>query len=279
MAFDASKLKAIADQAAKVGPDMTKPQASGGTSTYEPPAAGLTRLRLVSYVEIGKQKDVWDGKERLREKVLLGFELSGPKHPPRELEDGTKVPHRITVEENLSLSEKANFYKLFKRMNYTGEATHMAQLLGQEFLGTVTHRKSKDGKRTYANLRDDAGHTIRPPYVEDPETGETRKIEVAPPISDLRLFVWDLADKEMWDSLFIDGEYDAIKDEKTGEVISPARSRNVLQNRIREATNFEGSPIANLLTENGDELDVPEAKDPKAEAAAEDEDDPLNGVV
>jgi hypothetical protein len=50
----------------------------------------------------------------------------------------------------------------------------------------------------------------------------------------------------MWDSLYIDGKYDDRKDEKTG-VVTPGKSKNVFQEKIRGAVNFKGSPIAELL--------------------------------
>lgn len=222
--------------------DMNK--ASKGGEGYQPPAKGLARLRFVGYIECGKQKDEWQGQVKIKEKVTLIFELSGPKHAPKEI-GGNKIPHRITVEENFSLNEKAWFYKIFKAMNYNGEATHLAQLLGQEFLGEVIHKTSKRGN-VYATLKGDAGYTIRAPYVEDPETGETRKVPAGPQLSEIRCFLWDYASKEMWDSIYIDGQYDEEKNE-AGEVVRPARSKNVFQEQIKAAVNFEGSPIAEIL--------------------------------
>lgn len=263
--------------------DMREAQKGGG-GDYQPPAEGLTRLRFVAYIELGKHHD--EKYNKTREKVMLTFELSGPKHEPRKAEDGQLIPHRISITENLSLNEKANFYKLFRAMNYDGSATHIAQLLGNEFLGTVVHNKSKDGKRTYANLRDDSGYTIRKPFVEDPETGETRKIPAAPQISETRCFLWDYADKEMWDSLFIDGEYEAEKND-AGEVTRPARSKNVFQNRIKEAVNFPGSPIAEILEHGALNLspdEVPEdpapAEEPEQKQVSDAADhDPLDGIA
>ena len=57
--------------------------------------------------------------------------------------------------------EKMSFPRPTGRMNHTGQHTHMAEMLGQEFLGTVVHAPGKgdnEGK-VFANLRDDGGST------------------------------------------------------------------------------------------------------------------------
>lgn len=240
--------------------NMNEAQKGGGERRV--PEAGLTRLRFISYIELGKHHDEKYKKDK--NEVILQFELSGPKHPVLELEDGRKVPFIITVRESISLNEKANFYKLFRRMNYTGEFTHIAEMLGKEFLGTVVHSKSEGSDVVYANLRDDGGYTIRPPFVEDPETGESRKIEVSAPLSPQRCFLWDYADKEQWDSIFVDGRWDDKKDEKTGET-TPGKSKNIYQLRIKEAKNFIGSPISEILLGDtgGDSLELGEGERPE----------------
>ena len=249
-------------QAAKTGPNMTQAQQGGGEE-YTPPAEGLARARLVGYFELGKHEDEYQGQKKVRDKVDLVFELSGPNHPPRRLADGTLVPQRITVQETLSLSDKANFFKLFGQMNYAGKATHMAQLLGEPFLVEVFHRKSADGKKVYANLKGPNGYNVRGTSVQDPLSGKTVHIDVDPPLTEIKAFVWDLADKEMWDSIFIDGKYEARKDEKTGEIISPERSKNVIQERIMRALNWKESPVYAILAAGGATPDIPDAETPE----------------
>lgn len=280
MSFDYAN--AVAAAASQV--DMNK--ASKGGEGYVPPAKGMCRLRFVGYIECGKQKDEFQGQVKIKDKVKLIFELSGPKHAPKEI-DGKKIPHRLTIEENLSLNEKAWFYKIFRAMNYSGEATHIAQLLGKEFLGEIHHKTSKKGN-VYPVLKGDSGYTIRAPFVEDPETGETRKVPAGPQLSEIRCFLWDYASKEMWDSIYIEGQYDEEKNE-AGEVVRPAKSKNVFQEQIKAAENFEGSPIAEILggdalgfgeeAEAGEEQAAPEAPtEPESPAAETSEDDPLAGV-
>lgn len=251
-----NNILAMAAAAAAIAPNMNEAQTGGGGGDYTPPAEGIARARLVGYVETGiHEKNVGAGKPPVQKpQVQLIFELSGPNHQPKVLDDGTKLPHRITVTESYSLNEKANFYKLFRRMNWKGTATHMSQLLGEAFLVTVKHKVSGEGdkKRTYANIRDDAGYTVQPPRYVDPLSNQTIEVPVDPPVSALRLFVWNAPTellKPMWDSLFIDGEYPA-----RGE--QPARSKNVLQQEIKEALNFKDSPIFQLLQTGGVELNL-----------------------
>lgn len=279
MSFMESIQGAIAEAAEQT--NMNEAQKGGGDGPRTPDA-GLTRLRFISYIELGTHEDEWQGQKKKKKLVKLQFELSGPKHPVLELEDGRKIPFVITITENVSLNEKANFYKLFKRMNHTGQFTHMAQMLGHEFLGTVVHVVKGEGadKRTYANLRDDGGYTIRPPYVEDPETGESRKIEVQQNLTPLKCFLFEYATKDMWDSIFIDGRWDDKKNDK-GEVISEGRSKNVYQDQIKAALDFSSSPIADILFSNVGELDLPDAEKPgrTEEGKAGAQADPLEGVA
>lgn len=277
---------AIAAKAAAEGANQTVAKAGGGD--YKPLAAGPCRLRFMGYMELGKRTYEYQGKQKTGYKVWLIFEVSGPKHPPREF-DGVKYPNLIVVKENLSLSDKANFFKLFTRMNYAGKAQHMAQLLGEAFKGEIFHRewKGKDGKpRIDAELRNKDGYSIAPPRVEDPETGDYVQLNVAEPLSSKRMLLWDYADKDQWDSLFIDGEYAAKLDDK-GAVLYPAKSKNVYQAEAMKAENFEGSVLQQLLIANGASLDIPDVdnaddkeQEPSAKpAATAPAKDPLDGIA
>jgi hypothetical protein len=261
MSIDYTKLGAAV--AAENNIDMTKPQ-RGGSGDYVPPAAGRCRLRFVGYVELGRHEEKYMGQPKVADKVRLFFELSGKNHQPREFE-GKKVPHVISFEMTYSLNEKSNFFKLFQRMNYAGDAVHMVQLLGRAYLGEVVHRKYKraDGSEgVAAELQDKArGFLIEPPRVLDSETDTLVEVKVAEPLSPIKVFVWAKPDKLQWDSIFVDGEWEAVTDD-SGKVIKPAKSKNVYQEKIRAALNFKGSPIHALLSGAGDDdLDIPEAQD------------------
>lgn len=280
----AAQLQAAIDAAANET-DMNEGQAFGG-GDYKPPAEGLVRLRFIEYIELGTHMGDFKGQPKKQDKVYLKFELSGPLHPP--LDNGT--PQTLGFVMTYSLSEKAKFFKMFKRMNQTRNVKHIAQLLGEAFIGTIDHNVKNE--KTYANLYDKEGnYTIRPPVVQnvDPLTGQATDIPVPvdPAKSPIKVFLWNYVSKEQWDAIFIDGHYEDKKDEKTGEIIKKGGSKNYFQDMIRKAVNFPGSPIANILG-GGDELGIPDAEQPerseedkqavvehKAGAAA----DPLNGVV
>lgn len=274
---------AIAEAAAK-GPNMTEAQTGGGG--YTPPEAGVCLATLVGYIEIGNHTTTSKKYgEKSNDKVQLIFELAGGKNAPREDDKGNKYPHRVTVTENLSLNEKANFYKLFKKLNYNNEATHCSQLLGKHWLVTVVHTHVGEGndKKTYANLRNDDGWTFRPPVrIEGDElAGTAKEIPIAAPerLSELRLFLWDFASKPMWESIYIEGQYDAVIDEKTGKEIRPAKSKNVLQEKIMSANNWIGSPMQELL--GAGELDLTELDTGEVAGSAPEStasEDPLAGL-
>lgn len=270
-------LKNVVAAAAETGADHTKTVAGGGGEggDYTPPAEGRARARFVGYVETGKHTRSFKGQPKTKQELRLFFELSGPKHPPREV-DGKKYPHIIEVEESLSLHEKANWPKLFAKLNYSGKAKHPVELLGSAYLVTVTHRKwakagedkSDPTKWTGVDPKlrgNDGSYNIDPPSFEDPETGETRAVKVDPAITPLRAFLWNNPSKEQWDSIFIEGEWPERKD-KDGKVTKKAASKNVLQLRCRAADNFGGSPLDEMLKANGISLDLPSLSDPDMDA-------------
>lgn len=255
---------------------------------YVPPAEGLSVVTLIGYVEVGiHQHDIPNKPSYDSNDVQLIFELNGGKNKG-EVVDGKLICKRLTVTEKLSTNEKANFFKIFNQLNYDGQATHMAQLVGKHFLAQVYHDKSKDGKKVYATFKGPSGYQFSAPVVIkgdplDPEN-QTKVAVPAPARSDAdnRVFLWDYASKEMWDTLFIDGEYEA-KDGK------PARSKNVLQDKIRSAKNFATSPMKAILGEealdlansplSGDPLADSESDATSAESATQNQSEAQNTVA
>ena len=259
MTFNFTKALAAVSE---TGADMTKTQAGGD---FEIAATGPTLLRLISYIELGKHEGEFKGKKKLSNKIIIQFELSGKNHPPRDV-DGVKYPHIVTVRENLSLNTKARFFKLFGKLNWDGQSKHIVELLARSayYRGTVLHREYTVGgdTRKVAELYDRAEgvYKISPPKVEqvDPESGEVIGIidvKVPRALTAPKLFLWDSPDMDQWASIFVGGEFEERKNDK-GEVTAPARSKNVWQNTIKSAKNFPGSPIAELLLNNGVALDV-----------------------
>lgn len=257
--FDAAAIAAAVAAAAAQAPDMKEATKGGGT--YTPPAAGTCLVTLVGYVELGIQHvpaskfDPIKYPAKDENQVQLTFELHGKGREPKEVgEAKTLVPERISVTLNKSLNEKAWFFKIFNTLNYDKTATHFAQLLGKHFKATVIHSvPKKAGDPVYAGFKDANGYTFSAPTYNpvDPETqipdmAVTKLFPKPNAITPLKLFLWDFPSKPMWDSLYIDGKYDDRKDEKTG-VVTPGRSKNVFQDKIRGAVNFKGSPVAELI--------------------------------
>lgn len=269
----------IANVAAKGGNQSV---ASAGGGDYTPPPGGVTGARLVGYYEVGQHQGEYKGAPKVNNTVKLVFELIGAKHPPKEV-DGQKIPTRLTMTMNLSTNEKAGFYKLFSRLRT--EETHMVQLLGKPVLLEVKHAVRGEGasKRTYANI--DRDSVRKPTYQQlNPATQELedKVLEVGPALTPLGMFVWDFATPEMWDSIFIAGEWEERKDDK-GTVIAPAKSKNVLQAEIASALNFKALPCYDyaskkITREDSETLDAAVGDVANTPSSDVPEGDPLAGI-
>lgn len=273
MAFNVKSAIAAAKEQGQLA-DMSEAEEGG----YQLPAEGFVKLRLIGYIELGLREFTFEGRKKNQPAADLIFELSGPNHQPTEGEDGTKYPIRVTCSKvKLSKRDNSNFWKNYwQPMNYKGTASNIAELLGEAFIGEVEHNKVKsaDGKeRTYVNLKN-----IRKPFLPNPETGKEYEVNVDAPLSELRLFLWTYPDaavhREMWDSLFIPGEYEEKKNAK-GEVIAPAKSKNVIQNKIREALNWKGNELYDYAEGKVTNADAT-ALEQAVEAGAEEPDDPVD---
>lgn len=292
MTYDISKLNAVVSQAAAESTNLSEASAGGG-GTYVPPAAGNCVATLVGYIDLGLRikKGFQGAKDTQVRQCMFIFELSKGKNAPKVLEDGTKVPHRITIKVWLPAagkkpSDKSGFFKLFSKLNHNKDPDVKipAQLLGKHWRVTVAHEEWTPAGSSEAittanigNAKD--GYNIFPPVasVLDEETGDMRDVVIPPSeiLSPIRCFLWEYADKGMWDSLFIDGEYPAKVDDKGNET-APAKTKNVLQEQIKQALDWKGSPMQQIL-EDGGELDIAEVAEVKEQPSAED--DPLAGML
>ncbi len=286
--------KALAAKAKETGADHTKVQTGGGSGDYTPPAEGMVRLRFIGYVEMGKHESEFKGVKKQSARVRLYFEASGPKHQPKDIE-GKLYPHIIVVEESLSFNDKANWPKLFAKLNYAKSATHPVELLGGAYLANIRHKKwarageDKNKPETWTGVDvtlrgEDGAYTLRGPTLIqiDDETGEeyTKQVPVAEALTPLKAFLWENPDMDQWQSLFIEGEYPERKD-KDGNVVKAASSKNVIQAKIMQAVNYKGSPLNHLLAANGKELDLGNVQDPDQpddDGPAPAPKDPLAGV-
>lgn len=230
-----SKLALLQQQAAlaaQTSEDMRESVAGGGGRLLP---EGYAFARLVEVVEFGNQPQEFQGKAKEPAlEIQLGFALWGQGY---QNEDGTPYvcrPYPFAISRN----EKAKAFKTFAVLNWTGQASCFAQLIGQAFLVKIVHVKNKtDGK---VSSRVDLAGTL-PPL--DPVTKQPYPIPDAPD-SLYRLFLWDNPTLEAWDELYIEGTWDA-KDGK------PAQSKNRIQETILSALDFDGSALDLLLKVNG----------------------------
>lgn len=246
--------------------------ATKGGGDYEPPAKGAGLATLVSYIETGNHNRSFKGQVKEIDEAILVFELSGKKHPPRDV-NGTKVPHRIQIKLAIGTNEKSHFFKLFQKLNWKQEFKHMIQCVGQSYRVEVFHdevpSKKKDAKEgetaIFPVLTNAAGEfAIYPPIMSvpadpsDPECTEfvERPIKVAAPLSQLRGFLWSHADKLQWDSTWIEGD---------------AKTKQVFREAILSANNFKGS-LAERLSKGTAEPTLSNVN------TSADEDDDLNDL-
>ncbi|MBT3204166.1 MAG: hypothetical protein HOM14_15280 [Gammaproteobacteria bacterium] len=115
-------------------------------SDFELPAAGTTTAILTQMAFVGKQKSVYQGQEKIRDIVRLGYEL-----PDLTGQDG--YPLAIFEELTVSFNEKAKLYQRVKSLNggrEPAEGSELRGLMGSGALITIAH--TVKGDRTYANI-------------------------------------------------------------------------------------------------------------------------------
>ena len=128
---------------------------NGGTS-YEPIPSGSYPARCYSMIHLGTIEENILGTVKKLNKVRITWEL------PTELkvfkEENGEQPHVISKEFTLSLHEKATLRNLLK--NWRGKdftedeakAFDIEKLVGAPCMLNITHKKSKDGSKTYAEI-------------------------------------------------------------------------------------------------------------------------------
>lgn len=229
-----AELQALANQEVlESGIDMNE-AVKGGSGRLLP--EGYAFGRLVEYIEYGNQPQEFGGKAK--EPALefsIGFALWGQGY---QNDDGTPYIVR-TYSTAMSRNEKSRAFKLFKALNWKGTAKGYAQLLGEAFLVKIKHvAKSKADTQIVSRIDLDG---FLPPL--DPVSKQAYPIPAA--ADELyRMFLWNRPTKAAWDSLYVEGTYDA-KDGK------PAQSKNRLQETILAALDFQGSPLQQLLLNAG----------------------------
>lgn len=240
--MSAESIKDLANAAAQFEDQTETPE---NDFEYVLPVEGPAVARFIGYIELGKHKqpDFQGQKKPDADEVRLTFELLGKKHVVTD-DDGKQRANQISFNISKKLGDKASFKKLFNKMTYGRDIKHMAQMLGEGFLVTVHHNKSKkDEKKVYANLRNKEGEwSVGEPAQYNHIEGTKTMLPVPEQISPSRIFIWNTPTKATWDTLFIDGE----REVKEGDTVRKV-SKNWLQELILSASNYKCSPLEAML--------------------------------
>lgn len=129
---------------------------NGVSGNFEPIPTGNYPARCYSMIHIGTIEDTILGQTKILNKVRITWEL------PTELkvfkEENGEQPMVISKEFTLSLHEKStlrNFLKNWRGKDFTEEeakAFDVTKLIGVPCMLNITHKKSKDGQRVYAEI-------------------------------------------------------------------------------------------------------------------------------
>lgn len=129
---------------------------NGVGGNFEPIPTGNYPARCYSMIHIGTIEETILGQTKILNKVRITWEL------PTELkvfkEENGEQPMVISKEFTLSLHEKStlrNFLKNWRGKDFTEEeakAFDVTKLIGVPCMLNITHKKSKDGQRVYAEI-------------------------------------------------------------------------------------------------------------------------------
>lgn len=247
---------------------LAKTEGSGNSTV----PLGTALAVLVGYTEHGKHANKMGniGSRGMMEFEL--FDIEGePKLYTREVKDeegnvsikGTKITHNIAT---ISMNEKANFRKdmvVLSRACGIEQLTPLA-MLTKTFMIDVVHNKVGEGKdaKTYANLN---VRDAKAPFDCDrkgkPDLSKPLVVPVNTMELPLRVLVWDAPNLNQWASIEIEGTF---KTEVAGKEVE--KSKNWIQEKIRNAENFSGSPVESMLMQAGNSGE-PLPKVTKAKAA------------
>lgn len=127
-----------------------------GGASYEPIASGSYPARCYSIIHIGTIEETILGTTKKLNKVRITWEM--PTEMKVFKEENGEQPQVLSKEFTLSLHEKAtlrNFLKNWRGKDFTDEeakAFDIEKLVGTPCMINITHKKSKDGNKTYAEI-------------------------------------------------------------------------------------------------------------------------------
>lgn len=251
--------------------DFNNTQTGGGRGLLP---AGTAFVRPVYYVESGiqKQREFQGVTKDPAPMFEIGFAIVGGSGVNAEgkpekyvLEEG-KFPIIKSFDQPISLFEKSKCVGIHKALNRVGnKCNHPVQKLAESPLYqlSITHRVPEKGKNAGKTVADYDFRTLQPAW--DSINACEVSMPAVPP-SMIQAFLWDKPSLGQWDSIFIDGQFDAEKDE-SGKITKPARSKNFIQEKIMNALNWEGSKIQKLLQSANRDVVLP-APSLEADASA-----------
>lgn len=236
------RLKQQAEAVQALGLDMSQVSKGGSGKRLLP--AGRALAQLIGYREFGNHVETFNGKPKApARRMRLTFALWGKGDPtgPNTQdncyhavnEDGSVKQHGTYTTFDISLgnNEKSKIKHGFDKMNYRKNHKMFATMLGELFFLPILIKKGSKADSKPYNLIDWAA--ITPPL--DPMSGAPYAAPTAVPDEDYFMFLWDAPTKEDWDAMFIDGTNDK------------GQSKNFLQGMCRQAKDFPGSALEQLL--------------------------------
>lgn len=262
--------------------DFTDIKQGGGDFAPRILPKGYALVRPVEYIEYGvhKQPDFQGKPKDPCAEFILGFAIvggqgintDGVKEKYVSDEDATakKFPIVRTFPTALKFFDKAAAVKIHKALNNMGkQSTHIVQKLPESplYLLKVEHETPTKGKSA-GKLRHKLCFTELQPALDAVTADPIEAPKVEP--SMIKAFLWDKPSIGQWDSIFVEGVWEAreakpAEGDKPAQAARPAISKNKDQEKIMSALNFEGSPIAQLLAKAGRDVPAP-TKMPSLEA-------------
>ena len=196
--------------------------------------------RLVGVIVLGKQPGAFNNQPKYRNEIRLVYELYAKQWPTNE----QGLPPLKSETLTYSMSDRARMRQRWSSMDPEGRTHNLFQLLLKPFLITLKEKKSGKG-HTYVQVDSVEEAAYQNPAtgaIDDFRDGNKQGNKVPGPAHNIMAFNYDSPSIEQWNSLFIPGKRD------------DGSSLNSVQNAVRTAIRFDGSPMAQILTEMGRDI-------------------------
>ena len=131
-------------------------KSSGSNYPKQVTPAGSHVARCYGMIEVGTEESEYKGEKKVGHKVIVDFEL--PLETAVFREGEPEKPFVISKEYNLSFHEKATLrlhLEAWRGATFTDEEAKnfdITRLVGKACMLNITHKKSADGTKTYANI-------------------------------------------------------------------------------------------------------------------------------